>query len=63
MVDSLCAMEIVVLLPARREFKAWLTKVSDSASRALVASSKIRMSGFLRRARAMASLCFWPPES
>jgi hypothetical protein len=63
MVDKRCAMEIVVLLPARRVLRAWLTRVSDSASRALVASSRIRMSGFLSRARAMASLCFWPPES
>lgn len=30
-------MEIVVLLPARRAPRAWLTRVSDSASRADVA--------------------------
>ena len=42
---------------------AEFTSVSDSASRAEVASSRIRMSGSLRRARAIAMRCFWPPES
>mmetsp|Transcript_7731 Transcript_7731/g.13720 ORF Transcript_7731/g.13720 Transcript_7731/m.13720 type:complete len:81 (+) Transcript_7731:491-733(+) len=36
---------------------------SDSASRALVASSKRRIPGFRTRARAMATRCFCPPES
>ena len=36
---------------------------SFSASRLEVASSKIRILGFLTAARAMASLCFWPPDS
>ena len=30
---------------------------------ALVASSRMRMGGFLRKTRAMAMRCFWPPES
>ncbi len=55
-------MEMVVLFPRRRAASAELTSVSDSASRAEVASSRIRMSGFLTRARAMAMRCFWPPE-
>ncbi|OAY65214.1 hypothetical protein ACMD2_15287 [Ananas comosus] len=36
---------------------------SDSASSALVASSRSRIFGFLRTALAMAIRCFWPPES
>lgn len=62
-VDSLWAMLMVVLFPRSKAESALLTRVSDSASRADVASSKIRMSGFLMRARAMAILCFCPPES
>lgn len=62
-VDRRWAIDIVVLLPSSKEDKAWLTSVSDSASRALVASSRIRMSGFLRSARAIARRCFCPPES
>jgi hypothetical protein len=31
-------------------------------SRALKLSSKIRISGFLARARAIANLCFCPPD-
>lgn len=37
------------------------TECSLSASRALVASSKIRMDGSLMRALAIAIRCFWPP--
>lgn len=43
--------------------RASCTTRSDSASRALVASSSTRMLGFLIRARAMAIRCFWPPDS
>lgn len=56
-------MLMVVLLPRRRAARALLTRVSDSASSAEVASSRMRMSGFLTRARAIAMRCFWPPES
>lgn len=38
-----------------------LTLCSDVASSALVASSRARMTGFFKRARAMASLCLCPP--
>ncbi len=37
MVERRWAMEMVVLLPRRRAARAWLTRVSDSASRADVA--------------------------
>ncbi len=40
---------------------SWTTR-SDSASNALVASSRIKMLGFLIRARAIAIRCFWPPD-
>ncbi len=63
MVDRRWAMEMVVLFPRKRAARAELTRVSDSASRAEVASSRMRMSGFLTSARAMAIRCFWPPES
>ena len=36
---------------------------SDFESSALVASSKIRIRGFFRIARAIATRCFSPPES
>jgi len=39
-----------------------LDNLSDSASSALVASSKIRMRGSAIRARAMAMRWRWPPE-
>ena len=81
MVERRWAMEMVVLLPLRRALRAWLTRVSDSASRAEVAvssgqymvrveareggkengdlpSSRIRISGFLTRALAIAMRCF-----
>lgn len=62
-VESRWAILIVVLFPRRRAVSALFTKVSDSASRAEVASSRIKMSGLLIRARAMAIRCFCPPES
>ena len=62
-VDKRWAMLIVVLLPRRRAANALLTSVSDSASRADVASSRMRMSGSLMRARAIAMRCFCPPDS
>jgi hypothetical protein len=52
------AMEMVVCLDFISVARAALTKVSDSASRADVASSRMRMSGFLMRARAIAMRCF-----
>lgn len=75
MVERRWAIEMVVLLPLSSAPSAWLTRVSDSASRADVAggcqyerhsrrdssnppSSKIRISGFLTRALAIAIRCF-----
>ncbi|KAL8130455.1 hypothetical protein V2J09_019610 [Rumex salicifolius] len=43
--------------------RAACTTLSDSASNALVASSKSRIFGSLTIARAIAILCFCPPES
>ncbi len=40
MVDSLCAIDMVVLLPFSNAVRAELTSVSDSASRAEVAAGK-----------------------
>mmetsp|Transcript_21236 Transcript_21236/g.42395 ORF Transcript_21236/g.42395 Transcript_21236/m.42395 type:complete len:100 (+) Transcript_21236:231-530(+) len=45
-----------------RSIASW-TSSSDWESRALVASSKSRMLGSTKRARAMAILCFCPPLS
>lgn len=42
---------------------ACCTRYSDSVSNELVASSKIKISGFLRVALSMAILCLWPPDS
>ena len=39
------------------------TSPVSSGSRALVGSSKKRISGFIASARAMATRCCWPPES
>mmetsp|Transcript_5289 Transcript_5289/g.8499 ORF Transcript_5289/g.8499 Transcript_5289/m.8499 type:complete len:99 (+) Transcript_5289:345-641(+) len=46
-----------------RSSRAACTTFSLSLSSALVASSSNRMLGFLIMARAMATRCFWPPES
>mmetsp|Transcript_48572 Transcript_48572/g.151966 ORF Transcript_48572/g.151966 Transcript_48572/m.151966 type:complete len:114 (-) Transcript_48572:47-388(-) len=49
-----------------RELCTWsrvaCTSFSDSLSSAEVASSKSRICGCLKSARAMAMRCFWPPE-
>ena len=39
------------------------THLSVLVSTALVESSRIRIFGFFRRARAIQSRCFWPPET
>mmetsp|Transcript_3263 Transcript_3263/g.13408 ORF Transcript_3263/g.13408 Transcript_3263/m.13408 type:complete len:404 (+) Transcript_3263:2582-3793(+) len=66
-VESRCAMRIEVSSeppgPLRRRSIARDTWRSDSESRAEVASSPMKMEGFRTRARAMATRCFWPPES
>ena len=61
-VESLCATMMVVL-PRSRLSRASCTRASLSLSRAEVASSRRRICGFLISARAMAILCFWPPDS
>lgn len=48
--------------PSVARSSASCTTRSDSASSALVASSRISTLGFFTRARAMAILCFWPPD-
>lgn len=48
--------------PVLARSRASCTTRSDSASRALVASSRISTAGCLMRARAMARRCFWPPD-
>jgi len=55
------AMEIVVI-PWIQLFKLSSTLLSVSASRALVDSSSNRITGFLIKQRAIAILCFWPPD-
>ena len=45
-----------------RRSKASCTRRSDSVSNAEVASSRIRMGGFFRMARAMLTRCRWPPD-
>ncbi|KAL5700604.1 hypothetical protein ACHQM5_026029 [Ranunculus cassubicifolius] len=67
MVDNLWATTTVVRLTITLS-KASCTTRSDSASSALVASalvasSKSRIRGSFNIARAIATLCFCPPES
>mmetsp|Transcript_2806 Transcript_2806/g.5972 ORF Transcript_2806/g.5972 Transcript_2806/m.5972 type:complete len:96 (-) Transcript_2806:1123-1410(-) len=65
MVDSLCAITIVVL-SSEESFisasSASCTILSLSLSKALVASSRSKTFGRLRSARAMQMRCFCPPE-
>ncbi|KAL7738620.1 hypothetical protein ACLKA6_006914 [Drosophila palustris] len=49
--------------PARASSRACWTTFSLSRSRADVASSSMRILGFLTSARAMAMRCFWPPDN
>mmetsp|Transcript_8356 Transcript_8356/g.25028 ORF Transcript_8356/g.25028 Transcript_8356/m.25028 type:complete len:254 (-) Transcript_8356:1698-2459(-) len=55
------ATMMVVILPPISLSRAFCTTLSDVLSRADVASSRRRIAGFLRIARAMAMRCFWPP--
>lgn len=48
--------------PVLARSRASCTTRSDSASRALVASSRTSTAGCLMSARAMARRCFWPPD-
>ncbi|KAJ6913590.1 hypothetical protein NC651_015965 [Populus alba x Populus x berolinensis] len=59
---SRCATTIVVFPEQARSRASW-TDLSDSASSALVASSSSISPAFLIKARAMAILCFCPPDN
>ncbi|GER50478.1 GRAS family transcription factor family protein [Striga asiatica] len=61
-VASLCATTTVVL-PLITLSSASCKTSSDSASNALVASSKSKIAGFFKTALAIAILCLCPPES
>ncbi len=52
-----------VVRPAIRVLSAFWMRASVTESRALVASSKIRIGGFLSSARAIASRWRSPPDS
>mmetsp|Transcript_70265 Transcript_70265/g.117893 ORF Transcript_70265/g.117893 Transcript_70265/m.117893 type:complete len:158 (-) Transcript_70265:1274-1747(-) len=54
---------VMTVLPCITLLRACWTIVSLLRSRALVASSRRRIFGFLMMARAMATRCFWPPLS
>ena len=62
MVDSLWAT-IIVVLPFAACLRVSLTICSLFESSADVASSSSRMGGSRIKARAIAILCFWPPDS
>lgn len=55
-------MHTSVVLPMEAWSRAVWTSFSDSESRALVASSSKRITGFFIMARAMAIRCFCPPD-
>mmetsp|Transcript_43332 Transcript_43332/g.70607 ORF Transcript_43332/g.70607 Transcript_43332/m.70607 type:complete len:82 (-) Transcript_43332:717-962(-) len=64
MVDRRCAITTTVMLPFAIIWSmASCTMNSDSASNALVASSRSRTRGLRTSARAIAMRCFCPPES
>ena len=73
LLDTLCAQhkDTVVVLDGGQSvgngqgraamgqlFELWPTRISLSLSRALVASSRMRMGGFFRKTRAIAMRCF-----
>uniref|UniRef100_A0A2M4B0E7 Putative transposase is481 family n=1 Tax=Anopheles triannulatus TaxID=58253 RepID=A0A2M4B0E7_9DIPT len=62
MVDSRWAITSVVRSTTAAS-RALCTTASLAASRALVASSRIRIVGCFSRARAIAIRCRWPPLS
>lgn len=61
-VDSLCATTMVLLFTIAPS-SAHCTNFSDSASRALVASSSSKIFGSFTSARAIATRCFCPPDN
>ena len=62
MVDSRWAMANVVRPAISGTNADWISR-SDWVSSAEVASSKIKMRGFFKMARAIATRCFSPPDS
>mmetsp|Transcript_76373 Transcript_76373/g.184813 ORF Transcript_76373/g.184813 Transcript_76373/m.184813 type:complete len:100 (-) Transcript_76373:1695-1994(-) len=66
MVLRRCAMQTMVMPRSDRlailSIVSWII-FSEELSRALVASSRKSMEGFLMSARARAIRCFWPPEN
>ena len=61
MVDSRCAMTKLVRPRRSRAIASWM-RTSVRVSTLLVASSRMRMAGLARKARAMVSNCFCPEE-
>lgn len=62
MVDILCETTTVVR-PLLARSNAFCTVRSECGSKADVASSNIRIVGFLTKARAIAIRCFCPPDN
>ena len=58
-----CAIITVVTFLSEIWSKAFCTSFSDLLSNADVASSKINIFGSHNIARAIAILCFWPPDN
>mmetsp|Transcript_30672 Transcript_30672/g.65900 ORF Transcript_30672/g.65900 Transcript_30672/m.65900 type:complete len:85 (-) Transcript_30672:1576-1830(-) len=54
---------VLIRLVARSASSAACTTRSEAVSRALVASSRMRIGGSRTMARAMAMRCFCPPDS
>ena len=61
MVDNLCAITKVVLPLDSFSMASW-TNFSDSASKALVASSRSKIGVSRSNALAIATRCLWPPD-
>mmetsp|Transcript_16887 Transcript_16887/g.29246 ORF Transcript_16887/g.29246 Transcript_16887/m.29246 type:complete len:97 (-) Transcript_16887:2081-2371(-) len=61
-VDSLCAT-MTVVRSSDSSLSDCTISCSVAVSKALVASSRTRMAGFLRMMRAMPTRCFSPPDS
>ena len=60
-VERRCATTMVVLPLQSSSSECWI-RISVVLSRALVASSRMRIGGFFRKTRAIERRCFYPPE-
>ena len=58
-----CVTTTIVMRSSASSRIVFKTSPVSSGSSAEVGSSKSMMSGFMQRARAMATRCCWPPES